>query len=311
MRRVPTEVPMRVPGLLLSFVAVLAVLVVCAAPSAAQTTERTIFVSVVDGKGAPVPDLGPSDFVVREDGSAREILRAMPATQPVDVALLIDNSQSITPHQNDLRNAVKSFAARMAKDGNALAIVGLADRPTIIQEFTNNAALLERATGRIFAQPGSGTTVLDAITDISRGLQKRESLRRAIVVVTTLGTDFSNRNDVRTLEALNDGGAALYALVIGHGDSAALTTEEGRNRAIVLDRGTSSSGGRYETLISSMALAGALEGVADELEHQYQVVYGRPGSLIPPKKIEVSVSRPGLTARGTPAAEPDRPSSGD
>jgi VWFA-related protein len=310
MRRVPTEVPMRVPGIILSLAAVSAVLAAC--PQAvAQTTERTLFVTVVDDKGAPVSGLGPADFVVREDGREREILRVTPATQPVDVALLIDNSQSITPFQHDLREAVKTFTARMAKDGNNVAVIGLADRPTILQEYTNNAALLERATSRIFAQPGSGTTVLDAISDISRGLQKRDSQRRAIVVVTTLGTDFSNRNDVRTLEALDDGDAALYALVIGHGDGASLTTQEGRNRGIVLDRGTSASGGRYETLVSSMALAGALDRVAAELEHQYQVVYGRPGSLIPPKKIDVKVSRPGLTARATPAAESDRPSSGE
>jgi VWFA-related protein len=309
MRRVPTEVSMRVPALVLSLAPALAVLV--CAPATAQTTERTIFVTVVDGKGAPVPDLGQSDFVVREDGREREVLRVSPATQPIDVALLVDNSEAITPNQNDLRNAVKSFVSRMAKGGHNVAIVGLADRPTILQEYTNNAALLQRAAERIFAQPGSGTTLLDAISDICRGLQKRDSERRAIVVVTTFGTDFSNRNDVRTLEALDEADAALFALTIGHGDGASLTTEEGRNRGIVLDRGTTASGGRYETLVSSMALADALGRVAAELEHQYQVVYGRPGSLIPPKKIEVSVSRPGLVARGTPAAEPVRPSSGE
>jgi VWFA-related protein len=309
MRRISTEVPMR--RLALVSLTLLLGLVVSTRSAAAQTTERTLFVSVVDDRGAPVSGLGTSDFVVREDGSQREVLRVTPATQPIDVALLVDNSTAITPHLNDLRNAVKSFAARMAKDGNAVAIVGLADRPTILQEYTSGAALLERGAERIFAQPGSGTTLLDAIADISRGLEKRDSERRAIVVVTTLGTDFSNRNDVRTLEALHDGGAALYALVLGHGDASAFRTEEGRNRGIVLDRGPSASGGRYETLVSSMALAGALDRVATELEHQYQVVYGRPGSLIPPKKIEVSVSRPGLTARGTPAAEPARPSSGE
>ncbi len=300
---------MRVPAL--SLAAVPALLALCPPAATAQTTERTLYVSVVDDKGAPVSGLGNADFVVREDGREREILRVLPATQPIDVALLIDNSQAITPYQQDLREAIKTFTTRLAKDGNNVALIGLADRPTILQEYTNNPALLERATGRVFAQPGSGTTVLDAIADVSRGLGKRDSERRAIVVVTTLGTDFSNRNDVRTLEALSDGGAALYALAIGHGDTSSLTTEEGRNRGIVLDRGTSASGGRYETLVSSMALPGALDRVATELEHQYQVVYGRPGSLIPPKKIEVKVNRPGLTARGTPAAEPDRPSSGE
>jgi len=34
------------------------------------------------------------------------------------------------------------------------------------------------------------------------------------------------------------------------------------------------------------------------------VVYVRPDSLIPPEKIEVSVTRPGLTVRSTPVPQP-------
>ena len=49
-----------------------------------------------------------------------------------------------------------------------------------------------------------------------------------------------------------------------------------------------------------MALSGALTRLADELTNQYRITYGRPDTLIPPEKIEVSVRRPGLTVRGTP-----------
>src|SRR5712691_5837495 len=36
----------------------------------AQAIQRSMYVSVVNDVGAPVPDLGPSDFVVREDNVA-------------------------------------------------------------------------------------------------------------------------------------------------------------------------------------------------------------------------------------------------
>ena len=42
-----------------------------------------------------------------------------------------------------------------------------------------------------------------------------------------------------------------------------------------------------------------LNQVAEDLGAQYKVVYGRPGALVPPRAIEVSVARPDLTARGT------------
>jgi len=37
--------------------------------------ERTLYVSAVDAKGEPVDRLGPDDFMVREDGATREVLR--------------------------------------------------------------------------------------------------------------------------------------------------------------------------------------------------------------------------------------------
>jgi len=52
-------------------------------------------------------------------------------------------------------------------------------------------------------------------------------------------------------------------------------------------------------LLTPMAVQSSLERLARELSSQYKVVYGRPDSLIPPEKIEVSARRPGLTMRGT------------
>ena len=52
----------------------------------AQTIQRALYVSVLNEAGAPVPDLGPSDFIVREDNVAREVLKVEPATEPMQIA---------------------------------------------------------------------------------------------------------------------------------------------------------------------------------------------------------------------------------
>ena len=62
-----------------------------------QALERSMYVSVVDQAGAPVPSLGPSDFVVREDNLSREVLRVVPATDPMQIAILVDNSTAAGP----------------------------------------------------------------------------------------------------------------------------------------------------------------------------------------------------------------------
>src|SRR4029079_4341305 len=90
-------------------------------PAAAQTPrERTIYVSAVDEKGEPIEGLGPNEFVVREDGAQREVLRVSHAVEPIDIAILVDDSaasQSLIPR---VREALRSFIAKMVM-GNQIA----------------------------------------------------------------------------------------------------------------------------------------------------------------------------------------------
>ncbi|MCA1650200.1 MAG: hypothetical protein LC753_07920 [Acidobacteria bacterium] len=70
-----------------------------------------------------------------------------------------------------------------------------------------------------------------------------------------------------------------------------------RNRNVVLADGTSRTGGRRDQLLTENAIPEKMKQLADELTHQYVVTYGRPDTLIPPQRFEVSVTVPGLKAR--------------
>ena len=72
----------------------------------------------------------------------------------------------------------------------------------------------------------------------------------------------------------------------------------GQGREIVLSRGTSETGGRYEQVLSITGLEMKARQLATEISNQYRVTYARPDRLIPPKNTEVSVRRPDLRARG-------------
>src|SRR3712207_3439658 len=62
----------------------------------AQARERTFYVSALTkATGAPVDSLTVRDVVVREDGVEREVLRVAPAAEPMQVALLVDNSEAL------------------------------------------------------------------------------------------------------------------------------------------------------------------------------------------------------------------------
>src|SRR5437588_10490867 len=74
-----------------------------------QALERSMYVSVVDQAGGPVANLGPSDFIVREDNLSREVLRAVPATDPMQIAILVDNSTAAAPLVPQIRRALPAF----------------------------------------------------------------------------------------------------------------------------------------------------------------------------------------------------------
>jgi VWFA-related protein len=270
-----------------------------------QARERVMYVTVTNQNDRPVTGLTPDDFVVREDGAQREVLRVEPATSPIEITLILDNSEAATPAIADLRRAVTEFLKQVAK-GNELAITTVGGRPQVIQNHTGNLELLNRAVGRLFAEQGSGAYVLEALSSVAAGVTKRAPERAVILaILMRSGPEFSNNPRQVVIEALRDCGATFDAIVLeGPGPSAPPTAGEQRtaihDRDAVLDEATRATGGVNRQALSSMALAPQLASIADQLRNQYRVVYARPESLIPPEEIEVNVKKPGLTARGTP-----------
>jgi len=293
------------PGFVAAAVAILA------AHLTAQAIERSMYVSVVNEAGAPVPDLGPADFVVREDNVAREVLRVVPATEPMQIAVLVDTSQTARNDITYMRTALPPFVTALVNPNeggakNDVALVAFGERPTIFTDYTTKVADLQKGINRIWSQQDSGAYLLDALIEVTKGFKKREARRPVIVAIVTEGRELSYRQYDQVLEPLRDSGAPFYALMIGtpSGD----ISDEGRSRSIVVDRGPNETGGRRDQLLSGMALNDRLKQLATQLTHQYRVTYARPQSLIPPERVTVSTPRAGLIARGTLAKErQDRP----
>lgn len=262
-----------------------------------ENRERTLFVSAVDGKGEPVEGLGPEAFVVREDGRQREILRVSKASEPMHVALLADNSQAASQDFTFIREGLSAFVAAMGGQ-HRIALIGLAERPTILVPYTTDPAPLSAAIGRFFPIVGSGMTLLDGIYEASRGLRRNDSVRAAFVPVITDGVEFTNRYSKDIVRELRESGIALHAVTIGR----FLYSDEHarREREFLLGDGPKATGGQRISLLAPNALEATMQRLARELSSQYKVVYGRPDSRYG-GAVEISSGRKGLTVRGTPA----------
>ena len=229
--------------------------------ASAQVDQRVMYASVVDNKGAPVANVTAKDLVVREDGQAREILNIAKDDDPLQIALLVDNSVSMRDNLADLRRSISAFISGL-RPGVQVALLTLAERPTIVVNYTAERAALLKGVDRIVSYE-AGNYLLDGIAEASEGLKKRPPMRSIMVVVTGLGPELSYRHYSDALRPLRDSGAALHAITVSASNLDAATRAQAENpgppdngagmggvgRDIVLSRMTKDTGGRYEEVL--------------------------------------------------------------
>ena len=227
----------------------------------------------------------------------------------MQVALLVDHSVEMRDKVSDLRKAVASLITSL-RPGVQVALLTLAERPTIVVGYTADKAALLKGVDRIVAYD-AGNYVLDGIAEASEGLSKRTLARSVMVVVTGQGPELSYRHYTDALRPLRESGAALHAIMVtaANIEGALHAVERGNpadsgggiggvGRDIVLGRMTKETGGRYEEVLSMSALTAKLQQLSNEISNQYRVTFARPQRLIPPKSTEIRARQPNQHARG-------------
>jgi len=264
--------------------------------SARGSKEQHVLVAVTGKNDVPVTDLTAADFVVREDGVAREIIRISRAEGPQQIALLLDDSQVANGLISELRQAAQAFIDQIlaANPDTSIGLGTFGERPTMLVDYTNSSVLLRRGIEKIFPRTGGGSYLLEGLVEVAKGMKKKEMPRPAIVVFSIEdGPEFSGDRHDRVSDALKEAGASLWTIVMPARGSVNLT-DEGRERGMVLGDVANESGGGTKSILSKQAMTGAFKGMADVLLSQYDVTYSHPDTLIPPKKREVTVKRQGL-----------------
>ena len=251
--------------------------------------QRHVVVSVTDKNDKPVTGLTEKDFVLREDGVAREILSALPAPAATHLVLLVDDSQATQSLTIELRAGLKAFLRQVMADGRgtAVRVATFGDRPTTRVEFTTSRAALDPAVDRIVPRPGAGATLLEAIVETCKDLRTRGAGRPVIVAfVEEHGPEFSSERYTQVADALKAAHATLWAVVLqapGGQDA----SDEVRERTRVLTDVTVESGGYAKTFLSKQGIEPAFATVGTALTTQYDLVYARPDALIPPSKLDI------------------------
>jgi VWFA-related protein len=267
------------------------------ADMSAAPVSRTIYFSVVDNKGAPVPGLTSADVTVKENNKEYPVEKFGPATGPLQIAVIVDDNGT-----GAFRSATAGFIQNMLGKAE-FEIVTVLQQVRRLTEFTTDVNTLKAAIDSLGQRSGvsDGSFLTDAIFEAGEDLQKRAAARPAIVVITAAGPDRSNAQSGDVLKQLKATMASLNVvslsspMVTASGTSGlgALINDAEGNRA--LDEGPRQSGGKRHGAQTAQAVTAALKLVSDQLSSQYALTYTLPDGVKPHERLQIQVKKGGTT----------------
>jgi VWFA-related protein len=298
-----------------------------------------LFATVRTRQGEIVSDLGKDDFTLRDDGKPQVIKYfSRESDLPLTLGLLIDTSDSQRSLIGEESAASYRFIEQVIREDKDLAFVIRFDRQVeLLQDVTSSRKLLEKALG-LLSQPagqlrrapqefqgpgrggpgqgpgrggsgpgrggagGGGTALFDAVWLASNEIMKKQSGRKAVVILSD-GVDRGSRIRMdEAIEAAQRVDTLAYSVLFSDPDAyggplgGALTTAMGSTD---LERLSRQTGGRYFEVSKKRTLADVYRSIEEELRSLYSIGYtpehtGRPVTY---HKIKLTAKRNGLVVQ--------------
>jgi hypothetical protein len=268
-----------------------------------EPTVRTVYVTVTDRNGMPVPDLVPADFTVKEGGKEREIARVMPATARMRLALMVEERLL---GDGGVRNGLFEFVKRM-QPLSATALVAIGIRNKTIVDYSTDLNAFASAITNLSLNPPKESSVAEGILDIGKAFEKERPERPVIVVIAVSGGQAGGASANEVLNQLRQSAATMSAVTISSTESATPVGQlgEASNREQVIGDGAKQSGGRRIEVPATIAVPKALHQIAGDLSAQYAIQYTVPDGIKLDRRLKVGLKRGGASLRA-PSLIPDR-----
>ncbi len=264
-----------------------------------------IYATVIDSSGRLVPDLEQSDFSILDNGRPADVSLFSNESQPFSAVVMLDTSASMTANLKLLNRAAEQFLLRLLPVDRA-QVGAFNDKIQLSGTFTNDRDELIGALNDLYF--GNPTRLNDGIAAGLDALQGIEG--RRVVLVFTDGEDTSSRLGFKSvLERARDEEVMVYSI--------GLESEYFNGMRVVKSRPSrdlrkisDETGGGYFELIKTADLAPTFTRVAQELRSQYLIGFAPTALDGKVHKLEVKVTRPGMTVRARKSylAAPDKPS---
>ena len=268
--------------------------------------ELTAFLKLFDvTTGAAVTDVRPEEITITEDNEPRETLTVEPVDWPVKLYILVDNSSTMRPSLERVRQGVRALVEGLP-EGMAVEIVTTAPQPRRVTRMTTDRA--EQLKGADLLIPDSGASAfVDAMVEASDRIRDDDEPHFPVVlIVAANGGDPSGGMD-RKLRRLQE--QTIEQPVTNHFIILTIPGQAFRGGGGEIQTGVATqlsqlTGGRHEAIAAPERLSTLLPEIGVQIatsqenqRNQVRVTYERPRGAEPPQEgIGASVSRSGVGA---------------
>ena len=229
-----------------------------------------VFFTVTDRKGKCVRNLKREHFRVFEDGYPQTITTfSADSSLPLTVGLLVDVSGSVRDKLKfEQEAAAHFFQSTLVPSKDSAVAMSFDTRVELIQDFTDDTAMLARSLRRMRA--GGGTALFDAVqVAVTRKLREREGKR--VLVIISDGDDTASRTtlpDTIAIAQRND--VIIYAIST---NASGLWGEKNRRGDDILKKLVEPTGGRVFSPTKVQDLDSNFQDITQELRYQYGLSY--------------------------------------
>jgi hypothetical protein len=270
-------------------------------------SQKSIIVTVLDQSGAAVKGVTPGDLAVVEDGATRDVVDVKPATAPMTIAILVDNTKPTMGKDaptRELRAALTTFVktVQTASPESAIGLWEFAGAGVMTQKPTVKTEDLTKKISRMFPSQQSGGVMLEALVDASKEVSKKETGPRRIIVGISLNSPEVSTMDPREVAiAMRKAGVNFWAVSVSANQDAS-TSSGGSSpaRELIMSNVTTASGGLRLTGVTAISLEAQVKSIADALTSQYIVTYARPADGPSTVTNIQAVSKKGMKVLTTP-----------
>ena len=225
---------------------------------------------VTTADGASVTTLDRENFRVIEDNVEQPIAYFNKDDAPLSIGLLFDTSGSM---RNKMDKASESAAAffRTANSEDEFFLVEFNDRAKLTIPFTPDSGEIY---SRIAATKPSGrTSLLDAIQVAVKQMKKARHSRKAIVIISDGGDNWSWHTARQIRGELLESDVQLYAMGIFDAELDSRSPAENRHGPALLEELAGQTGGRHYPVGNLNDLPAISAKIGNDLRNEYLLGY--------------------------------------